>query len=105
MRLEVTSSPLGGPRQHSGNRQLGESRTFRCVTKENFNTDTLIFWEDKAAGGYPIPTLESAPLKHFHPEQDRALYYTIQDNEKVDVSDVIPLDESSKYVKVFISTS
>ena len=105
MRLEITSLPLDDPRPCSGRRQLGESRSFRCVGIDNVNTDTLVFWEDRDAGGYPIPTLESAPLKHFHPEQDRALYYTIQDNEKVDVSDVIPLDESSKYVKVFISTS
>ena len=105
MRLEVTSLPLGGHLLCSEERRLGDSRTFQGVTRENVHSAIMPLKEDEAAGGYPIATLESAPLKHFDRDQDRGLYYVIREKERREVSETIPLDMDAKYLKIVLTTS
>ena len=104
IRLEVTSSPLGGHLLCLGQRLLGAPRIVRCVSRTGIQTAMLPLEEDKVAGGYPIATFGSAPLKHFDRNQNRGLYYVIREQGMEEVSETIPLNTDAKYLKIILST-
>ena len=105
IRIELTSLLPNGPHHPTGSRQLGISRSFRCVTTKNVSSDPVYLEEDLAAGGYPIATLEGAPLKHFHPSQGRNLHYITEYGEEFDVSEAIPLAGDDRYLRIFLTSN
>ena len=104
IRLELTSSLPDGPHHPTGSRQLGISRSFRCVTTKNVSSDPVYLAEDLAVGGYPIATLEGASLKQFHPSQGRNLHYITEYGEEFDVSEAIPLAGDDRYLRIFLTS-
>ena len=102
MRLELTSSP---PRHSSGNRRSGVFRTFRKVTSEHEVTAPKYLEEDIAAGGYPNATLEYAPLKQFHPGQDRDLQCMLEHDGGIDVGETVRLTPDDKCLKIHLTSN
>ena len=105
IRLEFTSSPPGDPCQSNGNRQAGSFRVYHSVASEGVSTGPVFLEEDVVAGGYPVATLEGAPLKQFCSSHDREFHYIVEYDREFDVSESIPLTKDDKYLKIFLTSN
>ena len=105
VRLELTSSPPEDSCRSIGSCQPGAFRTVRRFTSEGVFTGPEDLEEDTIAGGYPIATLERAPLKQFYPSQDRELRCILEYDRGVIISDVIRLADDHRYLKIFLTSN
>ena len=104
MRLELTSSPFGESSRATRSCQPGVYRTVRSITSDNNLTDPKDLEEDITAGGYPIATLGSAPLKQFHPGQYRQLRCVLEYDDKTIIGDFVQLADNHRYLRIFLTS-
>ena len=104
MRLELTSSPFGESSRATRSCQPGVYRTVRSITSDNNLADPKDLEEDITAGGYPIATLGSAPLKQFHPGQYRQLRCVLEYDDKTIIGDFVQLADNHRYLRIFLTS-